>query len=455
MQINTATFQKFIIRIKEMSIFRSFKGGIHPPYNKEASQHFKIEEMPAPNEVFILLQQHLGKPAKPIVEVGDKVKKYQLIAEATGLISANIHSSVSGSVSAITQKMHPNGTMVDCIVIKNDMKNDEEELTPSADLKSLSANQIQDAVKKAGIIGCGGAAFPTHVKITPQSAKPIDTIIVNLCECEPYLTSDHRLSLEQPESIIYGARAVKKATDAKRIIIAIEDNKPDTIISMKQYASEFPEIDVASLHTKYPQGSEKQLIEILLNKEVPAGKLPLDLGVTVVNVGTCVAIANALQLGKPLVSQVATIGGDAFDKSRNYDIPIGTPVQKIVDFVGGFSEEPEKVIIGGPMMGLSIFDLNVPTIKATGAILAFKAKEEEDFETNCIRCGRCIQHCPMLLSPTYLHKAYENSDVERLNKLNVMDCIECGCCSYGCPAKIHLLQYIKLGKDLAKKKEAI
>ncbi|MDR1101839.1 MAG: electron transport complex subunit RsxC [Clostridiales bacterium] len=432
----------------------TFRGGAHPNDQKDASRYYKIEKMPAPKMLILPLSQHIGARARAIVEEGSAVAIGQKIAEADGVVSANIHSPVSGVVKEIAPHMHPGGMMVDSIVIEN---NGENTLVAGmygfGDLESLSPQVLRDAIREAGIVGMGGAAFPTHVKLSPPAGASLSHCIINGAECEPYLTSDHRVMLEQPEKVLFSCRVIMRATGAERGYIAIERNKTDAIEMLKRYARPFANIEVVALETKYPQGSEKQLISTVLKREVPPGKLPLDLGVVVNNIDTCAAISDCINLGLPLISRVVTVCGGAFGRTQNFEVLLGTPISHIIDYVGGFVKPPDRVLTGGPMMGLPQCTFDVPIIKGTGALLALTKQETEMAKpTACLRCGRCVSGCPMRLQPVNLYKAAERRDTHELRQLNLTDCMECGVCTYLCPAKIHLLQHIKVGKTLLAEK---
>ena len=433
---------------KQVFVLKNFHGGIHPKENKKQSRYFKIEDIAPPSFVVLPLSQHIGIKANAVVAAGQTVLQGQKIAEANGNISANIHSPISGVVEKIAPHLHPNGSIIDCVFIKNDFKNTEiPNSVTKKNVADLSSEEIVSAVREAGIVGMGGAAFPTHVKLTPSNDKPIKTVIINGTECEPYLTADYRAMLEYPEKIVMGALAISKALGATEIFMVIEDNKKEAIETLKQYASALPAFNIVSLPTRYPQGSEKHIIYAIKGVEVPPGTLPADVGCIVDNVSTCVAINDCLEEGTPLTHRIVTVAGDAFSHAQNYRVPIGTPISHIVEQHGGFSSEPNRILLGGPMMGFAQVSLDVPIIKGTGALLALSKKEvERERETACIRCGRCVDGCPMRLRPINITNYVKRDNKEGLKKENIVDCIECGCCSYNCPAKIHLLQWIKKGK---------
>jgi electron transport complex protein RnfC len=407
--------------------------------------------------VFIPLHQHFGAPADPLVKKGDEVFFGQKIGEAKSLFSASVHASVSGKVISVDGYNHPLGKPVLAVGIANDGEDRlNPELSGSVDPFDLKPDQIRQKVKEAGIVGLGGAAFPTAVKITPPKDKPIDTIIINGCECEPFLTADYRLMLEFPDEILKGAELVKVATGAKRILVGIEDNKRKAFDLLQQKAAN-SSIDVVLTRTKYPQGAEKNLIYALLKRKVPRGGLPFDVGVVVQNVGTAKAIWDAAKDGKPLVERALTVSGNGIQEPKNLLVRIGTPFQAVIDFCGGVKEEVNTVVMGGPMMGLSQWALDTPVIKGTSGILVWSAPKPAA-EFSCIRCARCIDHCPMGLVPTQLMKYVKYDNLPEAEKWGVLDCVECGCCQYSCPAKIPLVHWIRLGKNqvisLKRKKSA-
>ena len=424
----------------------SFKGGVHPDDNKKQTEGKAIEILEVPQILTYPVQQHLGAPCTPCVKVGDYVKMGQKIADSEAFVSAPIHASVSGTVIDIKPCPVPNGSMVESIIIENDFTDTLDETLAPIDYMSVDPDSIPAIVREAGVVGMGGATFPTHVKLNPPDKSKIDTIIVNAAECEPYITSDHRVMLETPEEVIRGLKIILKRFGITNGHIAIEDNKPDAIKLLKEKC-EGEGITVDTLKKKYPQGSEKHLIYAVTKRQVPGGKLPADVGVIVVNVDTAAAIARKFMHGIPLMRRIVTVAGTPFKKEANYSVRIGTGIDYIIEKNGGFREEPAKVIIGGPMMGVAQFRLNVPVIKGTSALLALTGEEAQiPEEENCIRCGKCTQHCPMNLMPLYLQQYALKDDMESCEKYNVTSCIECGCCSYGCPSKRQLVQTIRIAK---------
>lgn len=429
---------------------KTFKGGVHPNDNKEHTKFLKVEDLPAPKKMVYPISQHLGAPSEIVVNVGDNVKVGELIAKQSGFVSANQHSSVSGVVTSIEPYLHPNGLMVSSIIIENDDKYEVfEKIKPNKSVDELTSKEIFQIVSDAGIVGMGGATFPTHVKLSPPPGKNIDYVIINGAECEPYLTSDYRVMLENTEELLTGCLALMKALNAPKCVIAIESNKKDAALIIKENILYHKNnIEVVECETKYPQGSEKQIISVVTGREVPPGGLPSDVGVAVINVDTCASIARAIITGMPLVTRVVTVVGSAFVNNRNFRVRIGTLVKDVVEAVGGFKEEPVKVILGGPMMGKCTYSLDVPVIKGTGAILAL-TQEDIGYQnsTNCTRCGKCVQVCPVRLLPTVLDRYCEKFDAEQLEKLNITDCLECGACTYVCPARKDPLQNIRVAKQ--------
>lgn len=436
--------------------FLTFRGGIHPPHYKEATERLKVEKAKEPQQVTIPLQQHIGAPCEALVKVGDHVKMGQKIGEPKGFVSAPIHSSVSGTVKKIARMLTPSGE-VECVVIESDGLNTiDENVIPRGEIGTLSGKEILEIIKESGIVGLGGATFPTHVKLSPPPDKNIDTIILNGAECEPYLTADHRLMLENPEDIVYGLKAMMKAVNVKKGYIGIENNKPDAIETMKRAVENEKEIEVVGLHTKYPQGAEKQLIYACTNREVPSGGLPMDAATIVNNVATAAAIAKAIKTGMPLIERIATITGKGIKEPKNLLIKVGTSIKEIIEQCGGYNGIPGKLILGGPMMGLAQYTDEIPAMKGTSGILVFTPEEARLPEPNpCIRCGRCVQICPINLQPLYISAYGLQNMHETAEKYNALDCIECGSCSFICPSKRPLLQSIRVSKReiIAKKRK--
>jgi electron transport complex protein RnfC len=433
----------------ELSIF---KGGIHPPDKKELSANKPIQISKPPQRVVIPLSQHLGAPCKPIVSINQEVKRGELIGEPTGFVSAPVHSSVSGKVIAIGEFLNAMGRMVMSVVIENDGKDEWTILKDNPDYIDLPPEAIKEKIKAAGIVGMGGAAFPTVVKLSPPKEKSIDTVILNGSECEPYLTGDYRLMLEKPNEIIEGLKILMKVLGVNRAFVGIEDNKPDAVRTMKEAAEGLGNIEVCALRTKYPQGAEKMLIKTLTGREVPPRALPMDVKVVVQNVGTAFAIYEAVRYGKPLIERVVTVTGEGITNPGNMLVRIGTMVSDLIEECGGLKDEKLKVISGGPMMGFSIPSLDIPVTKGTSGILALPEGEivhAEDFGP-CIRCGRCLDVCPMGLMPMMLSIYAEKGQYEGAKEYNLFDCFECGSCAFVCPSKRPIVQLVRLAKSQVK-----
>ncbi len=427
-----------------------FPGGVHPHEGvggKAANQGNAIREMPAPRRVIIPLSMHIGAPARPVVQKGDHVLMGQVIAEAGGFVSAPIHASVSGTVLEIGEAQMPNGAIVRAILIDNDFRDEWVELHPCGHPETLTPAEAQQVIREAGIVGMGGAAFPTAVKLTPAPGKVIEKLILNGAECEPYLTADHRLMLEKAVEIVDGLRLVMLAFGVKDAIIGIEDNKPDAIAAMRAAAKPVDGIRVQALPVRYPQGGEKQLIYALTRRVVPNGGLPLDVGCVVCNVGTMYAIDQAIREGRPLVQRVTTIGG-LVQNPGNYLVRIGTPVRHLLDACGGLRAEAKMLVSGGPMMGQAFNNLETPVTKGTSGIIALGADSLDPDEGPCIRCGRCMRACPMKLLPVHMDHFIREFNYNEAERLGVMNCIECGACTYVCPAKRLLTQSFRMGKKV-------
>lgn len=428
----------------------TFKGGVHPPEHKELAEKKAIEVLPPPEEVVIPILQHIGAPAEPTVEKGDEVKIGDVICRSKGFVSIPSHASVSGKVKAIENRPHPVGGQVLSIVIEND---GNDTLAPSiAPVQNYLAQDdevMKEKILQAGLAGMGGAAFPTHVKLSPPPDKKIDTFILNGAECEPFLTADHRLMLERPNEILEGIRIIIKILGCKNGYIGIEKNKPDAIALMQKLVNEAGDkLNVIGLNVKYPQGAEKQLIKAITNRNVPAGGLPMDVGCLVHNVGTAKAIYDAVASSRPLYERVVTVTGNGIKEPKNLLVRIGTPFQSLIDYCGGLTEDAAKVINGGPMMGIAQFTLDVPVIKGTsGIVVLTKSEINTKDQEPCIRCARCVDACPMNLMPNDLARLIEFKRTEEAHEMGVLDCIECGSCSFVCPSNIphvHLLKYGKL-----------
>ncbi|KPJ53432.1 electron transporter RnfC [candidate division TA06 bacterium DG_24] len=428
---------------------RGFPGGTHPHYHKDLSSGKAIEELAAPEEAVIPLHQHTGAPSEPIVKVGDRVRVGTKIGEAAGAISVPTHSSIAGEVKKIEPRPHPLGANILSVVIANDGSDEEEEKAVLKPAAEQTREEMIGAIKEAGIVGLGGAAFPTFFKLSPPKDYPVDTVILNGAECEPYLTADHRLMLEHAEEIVQGGKIIMKVLDARQGFIAIEENKPDAIALMEKLVAGGNGFRVAEMPERYPQGAEKQLIKALLRREVPCGGLPFHVGTLVQNVGTALAIYEAVTEGRPLTRRVATVTGSAVAEPKNLMVRIGTPVAQLIEACGGYRGEVGKLIVGGPMMGLAQFTDEVPVIKGTSGILVLTEEEAvvPDPEP-CIRCARCVDTCPMRLVPCTIQDYVEYGLLDEATDWGLMDCIECGCCAFVCPARRRLVGFFKYGKAL-------
>ena len=434
----------------------TFRGGIHPYDGKDISKDKPIVSLEAGSVLVFPLSQHIGAPAKPIVAKGDHVLRGQKIAEAGGFVSAPVYSSVSGNVKAIEPRRVASGDMVMSIVIENDGQNLEVAYDVPKDIEALTKEQILTAIREAGIVGMGGAGFPTHVKLSPKEPDKIEYVIANCAECEPYLTSDYRRMLEEPEKLVEGLKIILRLFDKAQGIIAIEDNKPDCITLLRSLTKNETRISVRALITKYPQGGERSLIYATTGRQINSSMLPADVGCIVNNVDTIVAVQRAVTEGKPLMERIVTVTGDAIKNPRNYKVPTGISYTEILEFAGGFAEKPEKIICGGPMMGVAIFSTDIPVTKTSTALLAFTKDAVSAMEPGpCINCGRCLEVCPGRVMPSKLADAAERFDEEAFLEMHGMECCECGCCSFICPAKRPLTQEIKSMRkiQLAKRKK--
>ncbi|HEX9021728.1 MAG TPA: electron transport complex subunit RsxC [Nitrospirota bacterium] len=432
----------------------TFSGGVHPADNKSLTAHKPTVAAAIPKRAIIPLSQHIGAPTKPLVTIGQEVKKGEKIGETTGFVSAPVHASISGKVTAIGNFPHILGADLPSIVIESDGKDEWiGGMNENPDYLLLSPDELKKMVQDAGIVGMGGATFPTHVKLSPPKEKPIDMVILNGAECEPYLTSDHRLMLEKPKEIIEGLKVLMRILGVSKGYIGIEANKPDAIETMTNAAAG-SEIKVWPVKVKYPQGAEKMLIKAIAGRTVPAGGLPMDVGVVVQNVGTAEAIYNAVRYGRPLIERYVTVTGRGVKDPKNFLVRIGTQFSQLVEEAGGLTEDAAKVISGGPMMGMSQYTLDVPVIKGTSGITILPRSEVITKPYGpCIRCGRCIDACPMKLQPSYIGLYIEKGHYEDAKAYNLMDCFECGSCTFVCPANRPMVQWVKKAKrELAKKK---
>lgn len=428
---------------------KTFKGGAHPYDGKKMSRECPIEILNPGDTLVYPLSQHIGAMAKPLVKAGDRVLVGQKIAEKGGFISANIHSSVSGTVKAIEKRLVATGGMVDSIIVENDGMYEEAAPIFSGNPDELSKDEIIKIIEEAGIVGMGGAGFPTNVKLSPKNADIIDSIIVNGAECEPYLTSDYRRMVEQTDKLVKGLKIVLKIFPDAKGYFGIEDNKPEAIEALLKATENEDRIEVVPLKTKYPQGGERSMIYAVTGRKINSKMLPADVGCIVHNVDTIYAIYNAVYNGKPLIERIVTITGDAVRTPKNFQVRIGTSFRELIDAAGGFATEPEKIISGGPMMGFSFFNIDVPVVKGSSSLLAFiKDDVSHEEPSACIRCGRCAAACPEHLLPMKLAALAGQNEPEEFKKLGGMECVECGCCSYVCPAKRQVTQSIRSMKKL-------
>lgn len=426
---------------------KSFNGGVHPTENKSLTENLSFETMPVPKIVIVPLNQHLGKPAKPIVKKGSEVKAGEIIAEQNSFISSPVHSPVSGKVTKITTSENVSGFPKDAIVIETNGVSEFVKMPP-LDSENVTAEEIIERVKQAGIVGQGGAAFPTYVKLNPPKEKKVDVVILNGCECEPYLTRDYRFMIERTDDVVSGLRLILKAAGVEKGAIGVEDNKPEAIEKLREAVKKYSNISVEVLKTKYPQGAEKMLIKAVTGREVPPGKLPFDVGAVIQNIGTAIAIHDAVVKGEPQLTSAITVSGFGINNPKNVIANIGTPLSDILDFCGGVKDDAVKVVVGGPMMGVAQYDFSAPVMKATSGILVLTEKEINDNEqTPCLRCGKCVDACPLNLIPTKLARLSSLEKFEEAEQLDITVCMECGTCTYTCPANIPLVQWIRFGKQ--------
>ena len=433
---------------------RLFFGGIHPKYNKEMSTTVTTFHSITPKQVVIPMQQHIGAPCTPMVSVGDKVLRGQKIGDGEGLC-VPVHASVSGTVVAIEPRPHTSGRMVNSVVIDNDFQDTTIPTQGSdAPLEQLNEDEILHAIREAGIVGMGGAAFPGNVKALSAMGK-VDVLIANACECEPYITADDSLLRTDPEHVLEGMMILRQVLQPARVVLAVEDNKAEAIEKVNGLLKAFPNIELAVLPTRYPQGAEKQLIQSLTGREVPPGQLPVSVGCAVFNVSTFAAIYRAVRLGLPLIQRIVTISGEAIAEPQNFIVRIGTPFHDLIEVAGGLHDKTERVISGGPMMGIAQSDLSVPVIKATNSILCL-LKDQNGAAENpvCLRCGKCVSVCPMRLHPLYMYRFTNAGRVEELKRLNILDCIECGSCAFTCPGKLPLVERFRKGKQMVREANA-
>lgn len=430
----------------------TFKGGVHPPHRKEATAHKPIEECSVPDQVVIPLQQHTGAPCQPLVAKGDRVVAGQKIGDSEAFVSAPVHASVTGEVAAVEPRLHPTGMPMLSVVIKVDHESDEYVSLPP--LENPEPDEIRQRARDAGLVGLGGAAFPTHVKLAPPKEKPVDAVIVNGCECEPYLTCDHRQMLEDDERLVDGLRLLMKTVGAKKGYIAIETNKRDAIENVLHRVNGENGVQVVPVIAKYPQGAEKQLIKAILNRTIPSGGLPMDVGALVQNAGTTIALSRAVREGRPLIDRVITVTGPGISNPKNLRVRIGTPMKHVVEETGGLNGDGGKLVMGGPMTGMPLFDLDVPVVKGTSGLVVLPIPKDGRMAGPCVRCGRCVEICPMKLMPNFIGTYAEVEMWDKTEDFRVMDCIECGSCAFVCPSRRPLIHLIKLAKYKIRAKKA-
>ena len=433
---------------------RSFRGGVHPDDHKRATEALAVERMPFVDRYVMPLSQHIGAPARAMVAVGDRLERGQLIAEPGGFVSTSLHSPVTGRVEAIELRLHPNGKMMPAIVIETDVFDSQR--LPRAepvDVAGLSADEMVALVQRSGLVGLGGAAFPSHVKFKVSDDKRVQAVVINGCECEPFLTCDHRLMLERPEGVVRGTQLIMRQVRCERGYIGVELNKHDAIEALRAVAP--PEIEVVPLQVKYPQGAEKLLIDAIFEREVPAGGLPLDIEMLVNSVGTTLALSDWLDRGVPLIERVVTVTGPAVARPRNLVVPLGTPLSAVLEHCGGLLPDAHQVVLGGPMMGMAQKSLDVPMLKGSSGVLCLnRGAAAPQHEHPCIRCGRCAEACPMFLNPTRLAQLARFEHVEDLEANALLNCFECASCSFVCPSHIPLVQWIRVGKAMLRSSKA-
>ena len=433
---------------------RLFFGGIHPKYNKEMSTTVTTFHTITPKQVVIPLSQHIGAPCTPLVKVGDHVLRGQKIGDGQGLC-VPVHASVSGTVTAIEPRPHPGGRMVEAIVIDNDFQDETAPCTGlDTPVETLEPDTILQAIREAGIVGMGGAAFPGNVKALSAMGH-VDTLIANACECEPYITADDSLLRTNPEQVLEGMMLLRRVLHPERMVLAVEDNKAEAIAKVRPLLEQYAPIELVVLPTRYPQGAEKQLIQSVTGRQVKPGNLPVSVGCAVFNVSTFAAIYRAVRLGLPLTQRIVTISGEAIAEPQNFIVRIGTPFHDLIEKAGGLNDKTERVINGGPMMGIAQSDLSVPVVKATNSILCL-LKDQNGAADNpvCLRCGKCVSVCPMRLQPLYMYRFVNANRLDQLDRLHIMDCMECGSCAFTCPGKLPLVEQFRKGKKLLKEANA-
>lgn len=443
-----------------MPLRATFRGGVHPEEHKELTCHKPIETLPPPDVVVVPLRQHLGAPAKAVVEVGHRVAEGQPIGEPQGFVSVPVHAPIAGEVTAVGPHAHPGGFLCESVTLKALPPSNGDEggtpwppppwrlASPLPDYMGASPDALKALIRDGGLVGMGGAAFPTHVKLSPPPRKPVDTLIINGAECEPYLTCDHRTMLEDTEAVVHGVRIMQRVLGVARVVVGVEENKPDALDTLSRAFAPFGEIQVVACRVKYPQGAEKQLIDALTGRQVPPPPgLPMDVGVVVQNVGTAAAVARAVMEGLPFIERVITVSGTVVKRPANLRVRLGTPVTAVVEACDGLSEPAGKVIMGGPMMGVAQADLTVPVVKSTSGFVFFSRREVDTIVPYpCIHCGRCVEACPLGLQPSEIALRVEVADLDAAEALHITECMECGSCSYICPSSRWLVQSIRLGK---------
>jgi electron transport complex protein RnfC len=432
----------------------TFRHGVHPDESKSATNRRPIERMPFVERYVLPLSQHAGRPSIPIVRAGERVKRGQKIAEPDGFVSTALHAPATGTVEAIDLRPHPNGRLMPAVVIRSDPFSSQRlSATPPPDAGSLTAEEIVDHVQQAGLVGLGGAAFPSHVKLRVPKDRRVRFVILNGCECEPYLTCDHRVMVERAADVLDGLRRIMRLVGAERGYVGIEVNKPDAVAALRERLDGDGSIEVVPLVVKYPQGAEKALIDAILHREVPTGKLPLDLEIVVQNVATAVGLSDLFGVGQPLIERVVTVAGSAVRHPANLIVPIGTPVAEVLAHCGAEPESIRQVVLGGPMMGVTQKTLDVPVLKGISGVLALSRPAPLVVEDPCIRCGRCLEACPMFLNPQRLALLVRNENVPALRVHHMLDCYECASCSFVCPSHIPLVQLMRVGKAMVRQGE--
>jgi electron transport complex protein RnfC len=441
--------------MQQAGSYKTFRGGIHPPYNKELASGKAITPAPVPSEVTIPLQQHIGAPNEPKVQVGDKVSLGQVVGSSDAFVSAPVHASVSGTVKAIEEVPNFTGAKVKSVIIAADPSQPEFPKKEGKDPASLSAEEIREIARSAGLVGMGGAAFPTHVKLAPPADKPVDTVIINACECEPFLTCDHRLMLERASDLVAGLKLLVKAVGAERGIIGVEANKLDAADVLRSALSSEKDLSVDILDVKYPEGAEKMLIFALTGRKVPPGKLPSEVGCLVQNVGTAIALAEAAAWGKPLYERVVTVTGPGIKNPGNFLARIGAPISTLIEAAGGLVGSPAKLIMGGPMTGWAQPDDRAVVVKGTSGVVALTSDLVDlGQERECVRCGKCVEVCPMFLMPNFIARSARRERWDEAESWGALDCFECGCCSFSCPSYIPHVQYVRRAKaEIAARKK--